>query len=277
MLKTGKFTQNKTATFPYLQAGIENQTIYSPECAPDDFRLIDPDHLTAPQVEALYMHWLRRQQKKLPPFIILNPSPQHKTSVKLSQKAKGKRKMEYTHVDSDDPEVQDEDSDKNGGTDESEDEDSDENGSEDESEDEDEDRHGSEDGSEDEDAGKTQQEEKGSSREEGSGNEDYDGAPGEKESDSEGQEETHRNLKIGPPGGSRKRNRLPIITETERHQEQVPGPSTIRPPKDSKAKKQDNIATKTQSTSERQTVGLRVQFQQKGHVPDYYFFSFSEE
>ena len=98
----GKFTGNKRATFPFGLAGQINQTVYSPECAPDDFRLIDPDHLTTVQVNLLLNHWLDRQRRKLAPFIILSATPQHETAMTKSEKAKGKRAMRYDPVSSGD-------------------------------------------------------------------------------------------------------------------------------------------------------------------------------
>jgi hypothetical protein len=49
----------------------------------------------------LYNHWLRRQQKKLPPFVVLNAGPLHHGLVGKSEKGKGKRKFEYHEVSSD--------------------------------------------------------------------------------------------------------------------------------------------------------------------------------
>ena len=62
----------------------------------------DPDHLTAAKIDSLYAHWLGRQQKGLPPLVILNASPQHLVFKKKSVKAKGKKKADYIEVDSDD-------------------------------------------------------------------------------------------------------------------------------------------------------------------------------
>jgi hypothetical protein len=99
---TGEFTGNKTAAFPYILASKEDQIIYSAECVPGGFSLSDPDHLPAFKIESLYAHWLTRQAKKLPPFIVLNPGPLHISSVKKSEKVKGKKKMEYKEVSTDD-------------------------------------------------------------------------------------------------------------------------------------------------------------------------------
>jgi hypothetical protein len=101
----GDFTGYQKASFPYLSAGEENQKIFSPECVPDGFTLIDPDHLKSFEIDALYNHWLRRQRKGLSPFIILQSSPQHGVFRKKSEKSKGKKKVEYREVDSDDEEV----------------------------------------------------------------------------------------------------------------------------------------------------------------------------
>ena len=99
---TGEFTGNKTAAFPYILASKEDQIIYSAECVPGGFSLSDPDHLPAFKIESLYAHWLTRQAKKLPPFIVLNPGPLHISSSKKSEKVKGKKKMEYKEVSTDD-------------------------------------------------------------------------------------------------------------------------------------------------------------------------------
>ena len=90
-------------------AAKDDQTIYSEDCIPDGFILSDPDHLNSTQIEALYNHWIGRQKKKLSPFVILNAIPQHQRTVKKSSKAKGKRKMEYVEVGSNDEEVKSED------------------------------------------------------------------------------------------------------------------------------------------------------------------------
>lgn len=51
--------------------------------------------------------------KKLSPFVILNASPQHQSTVKkMSAKAKGKRKIDYMHVSTSDSDVEDEDGDR---------------------------------------------------------------------------------------------------------------------------------------------------------------------
>jgi hypothetical protein len=100
MKRTGEFTRNKIAAFPYGLAAKDDQVIYSRDSAPEDFTLSDPDHLPGFQIEALYRHWLNRQQRKLCPFVILNASPQHQSSVRTSAKAKGKRKADYVPVSS---------------------------------------------------------------------------------------------------------------------------------------------------------------------------------
>ena len=43
--------------------------------------------------------------KKLSPFVVLNCGPQHRVLNKMSEKSKGKRKMEYVEVSTDDGEV----------------------------------------------------------------------------------------------------------------------------------------------------------------------------
>lgn len=108
----GEFTNSKIASFPYGLAAKVDQSIYSTDSVPEGFILSDPDHLTGFQIQALYGHWLKRQQKKLSPFVILNSSPQHHISYgksskakEKSSKAKGKRKIDYMEVDSNDEEV----------------------------------------------------------------------------------------------------------------------------------------------------------------------------
>jgi hypothetical protein len=64
--------------------------------------LSDPDHLTNFKVSDLYVHWLGRQQRKLPPFVVLNPGPHHRAAEVKLTKAEGKRKMEYVEDNSDD-------------------------------------------------------------------------------------------------------------------------------------------------------------------------------
>jgi hypothetical protein len=97
----GEFTGYKRAGFPYLTAAKDGQDIYSPDCVPEGFSLIDPDHLTGFKITNLYNHWLLRQKKKMEPFIILKPGPLHQGMVKKSEKSKGKQK-EYDHVSTDD-------------------------------------------------------------------------------------------------------------------------------------------------------------------------------
>ena len=98
MLASGKFTGNKRAAFPYLLASKEGQEVYLPDCVPVGFQLGDPDHLTSFKISNLYHHWIRRQKKKLPPFIVLHPGPLHKIVKKKSAKAWGKEKV-YDPVD----------------------------------------------------------------------------------------------------------------------------------------------------------------------------------
>jgi hypothetical protein len=68
---------------------------------------MNPDHITATKIDNLYSHLLDRQRNKLPPFIVLNPSPLHEPFMKRSEKAKGKRKMEWEDVSTDHGEVSD--------------------------------------------------------------------------------------------------------------------------------------------------------------------------
>lgn len=97
----GKFTGNKRSAFPFSLASQTGQKIFSTDCVPENFVLSDPDHLTGFQISNLYHHWLKRQKKKLAPFIVLNASPNHIVVAKKSEKAKGKQKMDYVPVDSD--------------------------------------------------------------------------------------------------------------------------------------------------------------------------------
>jgi hypothetical protein len=99
---TGESTGSKIASFPYLLASKENQTVFDPECVPKGFVLSDPDHLHGSQIISLYNHWLRRQARKLSPFMVLK-SPLHQ-GLDMSAKARGKRKMEYVEVNSEDEE-----------------------------------------------------------------------------------------------------------------------------------------------------------------------------
>lgn len=105
---TGDFTGGKRDAFPYILASQENQNIFLPECVPENLSLGDPDHLKAAEINLLYTHWIRRQKKRLPPFIILKSNPQHGVAAKVSEKAKGKRKAEWVNVHSDDDSVADE-------------------------------------------------------------------------------------------------------------------------------------------------------------------------
>ena len=63
----------------------------------------DPDHIPGSKISDLYSHWLGRERKRLPPFIVLNPGPLHQRLVQKSNsgKPKGKKKMQYLDVSSD--------------------------------------------------------------------------------------------------------------------------------------------------------------------------------
>jgi hypothetical protein len=105
---------SKISPFPYILASKDDQTIFSVQSVPKNFRLSDPDHLKTPKIEQLYTHWLRRQDKGLKPFVVLNASPNLGGNAKKSQKsekAKGKGKMRYVDVGSDDGSVQEENED----------------------------------------------------------------------------------------------------------------------------------------------------------------------
>lgn len=119
---TGEFTGSSTSAFPYSLSAKTDQTIFSPECVPDGFCMSDPDHLTTWQINLLYAHWLKRQDERLAPLIILNASPIHAVSIKRSKKWKGKAKMEYVDVNTSDEDVTEE-----GDDEEEEDEDMDDN------------------------------------------------------------------------------------------------------------------------------------------------------
>lgn len=105
----GKFTGSKRSAFPFTLASQAGQIIYSVDSVPQNFTLSDPDHLNAFQIDSLYHHWLKRQKKKLAPFIVLNPSPNHTAVSKKSEKAKGKEKKEYVDVSTEDEGGLDED------------------------------------------------------------------------------------------------------------------------------------------------------------------------
>ena len=101
-LETGEFTGHAKATFPYLLVVKDGQMIYSPNCVPKGFCLSDPDHLTGLKITNLYSHWLGHQKRKLQPFVISNADPLHGMFVEKSEKAKGKKKVEYVDVSSKD-------------------------------------------------------------------------------------------------------------------------------------------------------------------------------
>jgi len=88
-----------------MLASKDRQQIYSPLSVPDGFTLSDPDHLKTYQIETLYRHLLKRQSNGLTCFKVLKSVPHHGVARKLSEKAKGKTKMEYVQVNSDDEEV----------------------------------------------------------------------------------------------------------------------------------------------------------------------------
>lgn len=108
----GDFTSNSIAAFPYMLASQEDQNIFLKDCVPRGFSLNDPDHLNMSQIDALYAHLLARQRKGLPPFVVLNAGPLHAVSMKKSAasskksaKGKGKQKMEYEEVNSEEEDV----------------------------------------------------------------------------------------------------------------------------------------------------------------------------
>lgn len=107
----GQFTDNKIAAFPYTLAANEDQKIFDEDSVPEGFVLGDPDHLPAGQIYELYNHWLGRQRRQLPGFVILNPGPLHQAAEVKPKKPrdKGKRKMEYVDVNTTDEEQKDDD------------------------------------------------------------------------------------------------------------------------------------------------------------------------
>ena len=79
-----------------------------PECIPDGFCLSDPDHLPSPQINLLYSHWQKCQGEGLELLIFLNASPLHGMSMKKSEKSKGKAKVGWVDVTTDDGEEEEE-------------------------------------------------------------------------------------------------------------------------------------------------------------------------
>jgi hypothetical protein len=216
---TGEFTGNRRAPFPYLLAGKHDQTVFSRDCAPEGFLLADPDHLNGFQIDTLYNHWLRRQQKKLSPFVILNASPQHAILHKKSTKAMGKRKMEYLEVDSNDEEVETGDEgvqEGEQGEEEVEEEDQEEVEEEDQEEDQ-EDEEG--------DQGEDQDEEE----EKGDGDEEIDEGADDKE------EDIPPTRKYGRPNGKTKKSQP--STQLDEGPNTSAGPSKIPPAKKMSKKK----------------------------------------
>lgn len=93
-------------------ASNEDQTIFSPDSVPENFVLGDPDHLNSFKISVLYNHWLTRQRKGLPPFVVLNAGPLHHPLEKKSQttvKGKGKEKKRYFESGDEEEEKEDED------------------------------------------------------------------------------------------------------------------------------------------------------------------------
>ena len=105
-MTAGKSTGSRTASFPFRLASKEDQKIFSPDSVPDNFILSDPNHLGVPQINSLYNHWLEKQCKGHPPFIMINASPLHAHLTSKSSKVKErKKKMEYVPLGSDDESV----------------------------------------------------------------------------------------------------------------------------------------------------------------------------
>jgi hypothetical protein len=109
----GNFTGNSRAAFPFTLAAREDQTIFSLDSVPENFSLSDPDHLTAAQINELCNHWLARQRRGLAPFVVTNASPLHAVPAKPMKNGKGKEKMKYVHVNTDDESVVEEEEDGN--------------------------------------------------------------------------------------------------------------------------------------------------------------------
>ena len=96
-IMSGKFTGSKTSSFPFGLAAKEDQNIISPNLVPENFTLSDPDHLDIPQINSLYKHWLDRQRKGLPPFVVINPSPLHAHLIKKIVYSKAGEEEEAIH------------------------------------------------------------------------------------------------------------------------------------------------------------------------------------
>ena len=215
---TGEFTGNRRAAFPYILASKDDQTIFSPDCVPKDFQLSDPDHLTTSKIDALYIHLAQRQRKGLSPFIVLNASPLHRTAVKKSSKAKGKEKVKYVDVHTEDEDVKSE----RGG------EEGDETGDDDEEE--------SEGGDgEKEEADEEEKEEDDEEEKEEDGEEEKEGEKEGKDGDG-----ISPALKIGPP----RRKNPPSSTKIEDRSSPVAGPSKLVPPKTKKDPKPQDVASR---------------------------------
>ena len=212
---TGEFTGNARTAFPYLLASKPDQTIFLPECVPDGFTLSDPDHLPASKIETLYLHWIGRQHKGQPPFIVLNASPNHVVLARKglkSAKAKGKQKIDYVDVNSDDEDNEDREEG------EGDDEENDQKLSNEDEEEEEEEEEGEGEGDEEEE-------------EEGEG-------------DGEEEEEIPRGVKFGPPI---RRGNPPSTKDLSKVAGSSKLPSAKHLPKKatSKAEEKDNIGKRT--------------------------------
>jgi hypothetical protein len=107
MTRTGPNDTSGLSETPYQHYGLaseEGQNIFLTDSVPEGFTLSDPDHINADKINKLYNHWLSRQNEGLPPFVVLNSSPNHASDEmksKKSEKAKGKQKAKYVDVNSD--------------------------------------------------------------------------------------------------------------------------------------------------------------------------------
>lgn len=95
----GEFTGSKKYQFPYNLSAEVGQQIITEDSIPNDFKLIDPDHLVKPKIMRLFNHWLDRQSQGLVPFEVINCNPQHEKAVTKSKKVKGKEKAKPQYMD----------------------------------------------------------------------------------------------------------------------------------------------------------------------------------
>jgi hypothetical protein len=87
-------------------ASKEDQTIFYPDCVPDGFVLSDPDHLKAVQIEAIIQTLAPTSTEETPSLHCPQRWPSTPGIGSKSAKAKGKRKMDYQELSSDDEGVE---------------------------------------------------------------------------------------------------------------------------------------------------------------------------